>query len=681
MKPWEQDYDTESAPPWEADYESGPANIGPDGYPIDAAQYELMKRTGQYVEPSPLTAMRQGQTFGFADELAGFGSAVGSKIAGSDKPFSELYANRRDAERLAAKTYAEQNPGWSMALAATSGILAPMPIKMAPAGTMLGRTGQAARFGAGYGAVAGLGAGEGGILDQALSTGGGAIIGGLLGPVVNVAGEGVAAIPGAARAITGRNKVAIPGSAIAPVEQRLAPGAMPLPAVTPVADVSVPASESGKRALLNAMIADGIPPERAREIIAARALSTATASTKPATLADIAPTGGATQRLVRGSRSVSPAAGGRADQFLTGRDRMQSERMISDFDVSSGIPDVPPTVMQREMTQEARTAAKPFYEQSRAAGEVNIAGLEPFVNTSYFQQARAHIENIPKLRAKNVNDAEVLDEMYKFLGGMREKRELGYSEKEAVGGLMNAIKGSIDDATGGAYSKATSAYAGGMVGSDALESGAKVFNKSAATVKDELAQLGDREKAVYRTAAADSIREKLRNLGYNRDAVKAVFNNDSVIEKMRAVFGSNEAFRNFEREIIAEAEMTGTKNVVMGNSQTVDKAVDAMNAGGYTEMLANAVLDPGQAVASAARSGVGGILQRAVPGAEGRGAAILNMALDPNVSSNLSLLDELIRLQAIQSGRNASMRGLTGASTGAGAGSATGLLPLLQSRQ
>lgn len=643
--------------------------------------YGRWVKTGQVVEPNPLKAVAQGAQLGFSDELAGLGSALGKFVAG-DTNFSENYANRRDAERASLEMSRKRNFGGDIlgmnrntALMVAGGLA--IPVKgPAPALTTGGRMAQGAKLGAKVGAVGGLGMAEGDATDQAVQTALGAATGATVGAAIPGVVEGVVRGGKAViNAATGAGrKVAIQGQASVPAVETLRPETVELPTVAPARDVTVSVDDKANRKILSALLKDGVSLEDARAIVAGRALDTTAPVQKPMTLVDMAAPGGATQRLARGARTNAPAAAGRADQFLMARDRTQAARTVSDLNYTSGLPDEAPMVTRANIEAEARDAASGHYNTARAAGEVDIRGLEPYINTPEFVAAKNAVLQRPKYAGKNVNDAEVLDAIYKHIGGAR-KGETNSQVNEYLRDTQQAIKDAIDAASDGAYSKATASYAAEIGNRDALELGQNVLNKSAATVRAEIAKLDPSAKQVYQSAAADAIREKLRNLGYNRDAVKAVFNNDTIVQKMRLIMPDENAFKAFERQMIDEAKMSGTKQVLTGNSQTADKVRDAMDAGGYLDVLSGvATGDPtavaGRLAGTAIKDKIGSLL----PGAEEQGGAVLSKLLNPDTQGQLGLLDRLIQLQRQQQ-LEASRGGLLLRPAGLTSGMATMQLP------
>lgn len=650
--------------------------------------YKTWKSTKQVVEPTPLKQIAQGAQLGFSDELAGAGSALGKLLAG-DTNVAQNYKNRRDAERASSDLYQASNPGRSVALQMAGGL--GLPIKgPAPAATLAGRATQAARTGAVVGGAYGLGSGRGDALDQTASTVGGALIGTVLAPAVQVGVEGVAKGSGAAvNAIRNRGKVAVPAQAPAPqAVETLAPEQVTPTQVMPTKDVPVNVNEKAKRDLLNALIKDGVDPAQAKAAVEARFREVTTTIPKPMTLADIAPTGGQVQRLGRGARVNAPAAGAQADEFLMQRNRTQGARTLSDINAISGLADQAPFLTQRGLIERARAESGPLYDQVRNLGEVDTSGLASIKDTPMFKKAVRSAKGLPDMQGRSESDAAFLDQVYKYLNG--EVRRVKTAVKTGNANEMDVarvemvkepIRKALDAASGGTYSKALGIFADDASIAEASKAGQSVLNKSVAVMRDELKDLAPSEQEAYRAAAADAVREKLRNSGYNRDVVKQIFNSDAIIEKFKLIFGSKDAFKAFEKQMIDEAKMDATKQVMTGNSQTADKLKDAMDAGGYMDVLSGALTgDPRAAVAGVAKAGLRDRLSSMMPNAETRGEALLSHLFNPNQQQQISLLDELIRMQQQQNQYNAGAGVLTSAAGRSAPYAGTGLLNQFQGR-
>lgn len=146
----------------------------------------------------------QGLTFGFADEIAGAGSAVRARMRGEDA--GEAYRSTRDASRQRVEDLRALNPGAS-ALATLAGGLAVPGAAFARGGGAAavrgGRVAGATARGAGTGAVSGglfgIGEAEGTLSERAPSGAVGAVGGGALGGLFGAAAAAVPRVRGAIR--------------------------------------------------------------------------------------------------------------------------------------------------------------------------------------------------------------------------------------------------------------------------------------------------------------------------------------------------------------------------------------------------------------------------------------------------------------------------------------------------
>lgn len=159
-------------------------------------------------EPNSLadTASRkflQSATAGFSDEFSGgveaLGKALGVEGAGgklkdiklskegptlNPEVLLKAYQDARDRERSALKKDEKDNPNVALVSELAGGVLSPVN-KIMPGASLL-------KQGAAIGALTGLGTGEGGLIEQATNTAGGAVLGGALGKGIEIASPYIA---------------------------------------------------------------------------------------------------------------------------------------------------------------------------------------------------------------------------------------------------------------------------------------------------------------------------------------------------------------------------------------------------------------------------------------------------------------------------------------------------------
>lgn len=182
------------------------AQGGGERQPTEAPREEPRQQGGRgaYVKGLARSAA-QGATFGFGDE-----ALARARSMFSDRDYDDLLQEERDAY----KRFASENPVASFAAEFVGGAIPSIPALMIPGGqTAAGATlantarnvgaltrmatsptARLAATGAGYGGVAGFGAGEGGFGNRAESALGGAATGAVLGPLaaagMNAVGRG-----------------------------------------------------------------------------------------------------------------------------------------------------------------------------------------------------------------------------------------------------------------------------------------------------------------------------------------------------------------------------------------------------------------------------------------------------------------------------------------------------------
>jgi len=158
---------------------------------------EVLKEGESILETVPREFL-QGATAGFSDEFAGgieaLGKALGVEGAGGKlkdiklskegptldwEVLRDAYQKARDIEREALKKGKEENPSAALAANLAGGVLSPVN-KIMPGASMM-------KQGAVVGGLTGLGAGEGDVKNQLVNTAEGAVMGGALGKVLDVA--------------------------------------------------------------------------------------------------------------------------------------------------------------------------------------------------------------------------------------------------------------------------------------------------------------------------------------------------------------------------------------------------------------------------------------------------------------------------------------------------------------
>ena len=192
-------------------------DFDPDAYLNEGGPQEESMGQAQ----AALQGVSQGATFGFGDEIAGGFEAAGRAIGleGVGGPVTDIsvagdewdptldkekllqsYREGLEAERGRNTQASEEHPGTYMGGTLAGGVAGPgkfaKAYKYAKGLGTAGKVAVTSGIGAGTGAIAGFGMGEGGVGDRLESAGEGAAIGAATGPLIPLATSGIKAVKG-----------------------------------------------------------------------------------------------------------------------------------------------------------------------------------------------------------------------------------------------------------------------------------------------------------------------------------------------------------------------------------------------------------------------------------------------------------------------------------------------------
>lgn len=170
---------------------------------------------------------------------------------------------------------------------------------------------------------------------------------------------------------------------------------------------------------------------------------------------------------------------------------------------------------QRELAEEARrnAVASPLYEEFRALGNIEpTERLQQILDLPIVRRAVRTIRaESPDLRDVPVNNAEMLDEVYKRIGNKAFTAQQGFQTDRARQELLDAI----DEASGGLYRPAVAAFREGSENLEASLRGARAIQRgtspsSGATLA---ASLEDSPEALLQWARTATPRQREMAVG------------------------------------------------------------------------------------------------------------------------------------------------------------------------
>jgi hypothetical protein len=536
----------------------------PDGTPDSTIQAELSKRAAQGAQDNAAglasglaRSAGQGLTFGFGDEItAGVRSLMGEKYdAALADERQKLHAFQR--EHPVASMGAELVGGAPLMLIPGMGV--------AKGAGMAGNMLRMAGTGAVYGALNGLGTGEG-IEDRLARAKRGTIAGGLLGGAM----PPVAAGAGKVAQLAADYGSVIPGVRWA--TSRL-PGA------------TAPGAERGGQKALEAIQRDGLTLDDVEQRLQAGAQMG-----KPMAVADV---GGANTHGLADAAMLTPsAARGAAADALQERAANQPERIWTDLRQHSGVNQSDAYALAQQIAERRQAAAAPLYAQAYSAGDAPIVDPEllkilgmPHIGDAFKSAQRiATLEGtaLPQIatadgRISQPPNLQTWDYIKRGLDDLlyqgKRQGSLGRTEMRALGDVRKQMVDRLDTMFPD-YAKARSVYAGDTRLLDAMEQGADFDTLDPRAIKDLLDTefTNPSERQHFLLGAIDGLKQKISQAPDGADIYKRVFGSDWKRQQLRELFPSQDAFDKFQQAMSAEKAMRITQDAVNGNSKTALRA-------------------------------------------------------------------------------------------------------------
>ena len=566
----------------------------------------LLQRAGDIA-----TAINQGITLGFGDEITGLLGALGSM--GSDESFGDRYTSYRDASRQSLR---DLNPVARAGLEIGGGLLSgsaalgagrqlmgqanrmlPQQVqqfapKVAPRLVEPMTRTQAATTGAGAGGIAGLGASERPLSDPEIGTD--IVFGAALGSGANAA------------------------TFLTPTQrQQLATQARSLLGQAPAAEFG----RKARKEVTKAMKGDELTPAMASERL----------STMPpgASLLDVGSPGGTLKELGEGIVVGGGPAAAKMNRVIRGRKDEAPARvdeMLSDLMGNPGAF----YKTKDQLDQKMKADSAPLYAQFR---ESNISMTEDLqdiveriklVRSSFIKKARANAvaagdapvqkprpnrdadsddtEDVPML------DANILDyikrQMDDTIAGLIRKEST--DEARALTILRNDLVAEVDKQTGGLYKRARDAYAGPAANDAALEAGRKFMRKDPEEIKFTMRDFEtDTEREMFRLGAARAISDRIGNRATTQRVGKEL-DAPNFVKRVKELFPNQpEAYDQIRKAFNDEDDMFDTFVQLIQNSATIRRE--------SAKQRANIAADiGGDVVADVATGQTGGLLMRAL---------------------------------------------------------------------
>ena len=544
------------------------AGLGAEGALDYLSEYKVTKETAQAIYDHPefrkafidtdanvaRQTLGQGTALGFGDELEGFGRGVMSYFR-DDKPFGQAVSEGIDQARAANELYQRARPYKATALqvagGAPTGLLGMGRAALMRGAALVPRIIQSTKEGAKFGAVSGLGRGEGGFDMPGLQSRG---LSGLVGAGTGaMVGAGVPVVGDITRGALNLAGKFVPGSQVKRQAGRLLRRGMDDD------DITVPAI---REALSRMPATARIPDAPDRFSIGLRDLA----------------------------RHAATTSGGKAaHRFLAERNEDQARRALEQVD--RFLPTQSLNDYLEETTMLRRESANRDYGDAYKQDLEMTEELKGFLKNKKIQEAWSGAQDIMEYDGVDLSDAvqvsdgqtiftkptlELMDYIKQSLDDqVNSLYSAGQSTRAGRAKMLRNNLRDYLDSVNPAYKEARSVYAGHSAAMEAAEEGKKFVLRPGTFDQGMLAKFGDHEMESFRVGVADALRFQINNTPDGGDAVAKIFNNPAKRDRLRTAFASDEDFAAFARAIEDERQMALTSARATTGSRTAPMLSDA----------------------------------------------------------------------------------------------------------
>jgi len=327
------------------------------------------------------------------------------------------------------------------------------------------------------------------------------------------------------------------------------------------------ATQKAQEILARKIAQEGLTPE---QLAARQAETVRTLGARDETLADIG--GEAVRRLARGAMAIPQAAETDARQMLTERAVAAGPRIIKDITDLTAVGARDLDEVASDIITRRSNLATPFYEQARAAGQVESFAIDNLLRKSKdIQQAISNARRLPQYADLPDNDMNMLDKAYKYVGDLADMaKQSGEKERfRDLDALRTQLRAAITDKVP-VYGKALDTFSGESALLDALNSGREKFlRKSPAEIQREIASLKDEgQQQMYRLGAIQTLRDEIYGMRETADVASKFLNDRNMKDRFKQIFNSTGEYEAFIKNLQREQSMARTRGMIEGGSPT-----------------------------------------------------------------------------------------------------------------
>lgn len=550
---------------------------GDDDAELEALEaIESLGVDGPAPEPSAIDVLggaaaqiNQGLTFGLSDELAGGLAAVNPAQMGSGyfEQMGERYSGARDAARELQSGFSERNPVTAMGLETTGALAtglasAPKLMSMTGLSTMPIASKEALGTGAKLGALEGatygygIGEGEGDTLEKMA---GGAAIGALAAPAMDIGMKGVGALDDAIMSRIGRT-----------------------------------AEDKAKTIVAKTLGYDELGPESASEALEKLG--------PEGILADLGPNARAITDVV--ASDAGPARK-KALAVLESRQMGQQKRIMSAAEESLGAQPGDFGGSVRQMSMERFEKAQPLYQEAFDTPIEMTPDMARLFDRPSVRSAMGDVEDIAHEEGvlfggidwgnPTTQQVDILKKSLDRQIGIKQRS--GDADARRITKTKNEILNIVDEQNP-VYEAARSSWESDSKAMDAADLGRRILKDDAEETGYLVGQMGQTERDAYTMGAIKAVEDAVQGAGDTHNAMRRIVGNPKLRGRLRNAFESDEQFDSFMRTMESEGVFSETRAGVGKGSQTsireqARKSMGLTGEGdGVLEMAADATISP-----------------------------------------------------------------------------------------
>lgn len=307
------------------------------------------------------------------------------------------------------------------------------------------------------------------------------------------------------------------------------------------------------------------------------------------------------------------------------RNAGQPSRIFENVRAKFGIdPEMTAKDAVKNVGERRQARAAPLYQQAENKRIVMTDNIKAHLHPTLGTEEVIKAYNIAERRmwtrqnaGERVTQFTIVDEMKKQMDDQIETLWRSGAKRRA-GDLIkikNSILKDIDDQNP-AYKKAREIWAGESALIDATEKGKNILREDVDYLDDLVAAMSESEKEMFRLGAMKAIREKLMLAREGTNSVNRIAS-ELNLDRMRRAFPTDEAFREFKKDLQFEASIFDTSRVLHNSMTALRQAVQKdMEKGGSGTLREGA--STVQDILSHSAGAIGGALDALL----GRGVSI-----------------------------------------------------------